>query len=424
MRRRRPGLRIARRVGASALVSAWLASLAVAATTPGASTSGRTGARATTHAPVQAPKPGAGARRPAATTAPARTTPRAKAAPKGPIRSALEQAYNARQLEDAGAYGRASDQLKVLRRMVKLDADLELELALDEARSGQADSALARLSTKMMEAAASDSLPIKRRAEYPYQRENFWLDGKYGGWNWYILRARAELEAKHGHWKAAAAWARRATDAWVLSGKDWQILAVCAAQAGQEDEARQATAQAVLLDPTLPESRYLAGLWAWRDGKRNQAIQDFRHALYLDSTYQAPALALIKVRLLGVRPDPLPQDLLTGIHQAALLTSAIGPKPEEFVQMDTPASIESAPDTAVTDSIPPGVRPYRLFLSVLVDEHGLPVLNHVPWYEPTQLDFRKIVRILASIPGMRFNPATRLSQPSRVWISLDYDLMP
>ena len=39
-------------------------------------------------------------------------------------------------------------------------------------------------------------------------------------------------------------------------------------------------------------------------------------------------------------------------------------------------------------------------------------------------NFRKIVRILASIPGMRFNPATRLSQPSRVWVTLDYDLKP
>ena len=417
--RRRPALATLRRATALAILCAGLASFAVAATTPGSGST--TGTRTTTRPP--APKPGAGAKRPAATSAPARTTPR-KTAAKGPTRSPLEQAYAARQFEDAGLYGQATDQLRILRRAVKPDADLEVELAMDEARSGHADSALARLSTKLMESAANDSMPVKRRGEYPYQREALWLDGKFDGWNWYILRARAELEAKAGHWKEAAAWARRATDAWVLNGKDWHILAVCAAQAGLDDLSRQAVSQAIALDPTLPDARYLAGLWAWRDGRRSEAIENFRHAVYLDSSYQAPALAMIKARLPGAQPDPLPKDLLTGIRQAALLTSPVGPKPEEFVQMDTPAALDSAPDTAVADTILPGVKPYRLFISILVDENGLPVLNHVPWYQPSQLDFRKVVRILASIPGMRFHPATRLSQPARVWVSLDYDLKP
>ena len=152
------------------------------------------------------------------------TTPAAKKTAAKPGRPPIEQAFAARQLEDGGAYGRAADELKVLRKMVKIDADLELELALDEARSGSSDSALARLSIPMMEAAANDSMPLKRRAEYPYQRETFWVDGKFDGWNWYILRARAELEARRGRWKEATAWARRATDAWVLNGKDWHIL--------------------------------------------------------------------------------------------------------------------------------------------------------------------------------------------------------
>jgi hypothetical protein len=135
-------------------------------------------------------------------------------------------------------------------------------------------------------------------------------------------------------------------------------------------------------------------------------------------------LALIKLRLPGSQPDPFPTELLNGIHQAALITSPVGPKPEEFVQMDTPAALESSPDMAVTDSIPPGTKPYRLYLSVLVDENGFPVLNHVPWYEPSKLDFRKILRIIASTPGMRFHPATRIGRPSPVWVSLDYDLKP
>jgi tetratricopeptide (TPR) repeat protein len=406
-----------RSLTALALLSAGLTAFAVAATTP-ATTAGKPAAtKPATKTATAKPSTGTGTHKPG-------TTPATKKTAAKPGRPPIEQAFAARQLEDEGAYGRAADELKVLRKMVKIDGDLELELALDEARSGRSDSALARLSTPLMEAAANDSMPLKRRAEYPYQRETFWVDGKFEGWNWYILRARAELEARRGHWKEATAWARRTTDAWVLNGKDWHILAVCAAHAGQEDLARQATAQAILLDPTLPEARYLAGLWAWRDGRRNEAIEHFRRAVYLDSAYAAPALAMMKVRLPGAQPDTLPTELLTGIHQAALLTSSERPKPEEFEQMDTPASLESAPDTAVTDTITPGVKSYKLYVSVLLDENGLPVLNQLPWYPPAVLDFRKVLRILNSVPGMRFKPATRLSRPVRIWISLDYDLKP
>jgi len=407
-----------RSFAALALLSAGFAAFAVAATTPTA-TATKPKPASTTKAAAPAAKPSTGA----ATHKPATTGAAKKPAAK-PGRPPIEQAFVARQLEDAGAYGQAADQLKVLRKMVKLDADLELELALDEARSGSADSALARLSTHMMEQAADDSMPLKRRAEYPYQREAYWVDGKYDGWNWYILRARAELEAKRGHWKEAMAWARRATDAWVLNGKDWHILALCAAQAGQDDLARQATAQAILLDPTLPEARYLAGLLAWRDGKRAEATEHFRRAVYLDSSYAAPALAMMKIRLPGARPDSLPTELLTGVHQIGLLTSPERPKPEEFEQMDTPAALESAPDTAVADTIRPGVKPVRLYVNLMVDENGVPVLNHIAWYEPSQMDFRKVLRILNSVPGMRFKPATRLSRPARVWVGLDYDLNP
>jgi hypothetical protein len=91
--------------------------------------------------------------------------------------------------------------------------------------------------------------------------------------------------------------------------------------------------------------------------------------------------------------------------------------------MDTPAALESAPDTAVADTSA-GVKSYKLYVSLLLDENGVPVLNQMAWYPPAVLDFRKVVRILNSVPGMRFKPATRLSRPTRVWISLDYDLKP
>lgn len=393
--------RVVRRAAATAFLGVSLAALALAATTPAvkkhpASTSG---------------KPGTAARRPAARS-------------KGPSRSPLEIAFNARNLEDAGAYGQAADQLKSLRGKTKRDVDLEIALALDLARSGQPDSALAILSSKTLEAAANDSMPIRRRAEYPYGRETMWVNGVFDGWNWYILRARAELEAKKGRWKEAAAWAGRATEAWALSGKDWHILAVCAEQAGEDDVARRANAQATLLDSTIPEAWYMAGLWAWRDGKRSDALADFRRAVRLDSSYQAPALAMIKARLPGAQPDPFPKELFTGFRQAALLTSPVGPKPEEFVQMDTPASLDIAADTAVVDSIPPGVHPFVIVLSLLVNDQGMPVLTQLPWYEPSRLDFRKVIRIINSVPAMRFTPATRFHRPSAVWVSIDYNVKP
>lgn len=409
---RNPVLRAARRAAAIAVALAWLATLASAATTPGS----KPGPGA------PSPRPAAGAKKPAATSAPARTTPSTKA--KLSARAIYDQAFNARQLEDAGAYGRAAEALRALRRHVKLDADLEIQLALDEARSGHVDSALARLSSPLLLAASTDSMPLSRRSEYPYQRETYWLNGKFDGWHWYVVRARAELEARKGRWQDAAEWARKSVEAWPLSGKDWHILAVCAARAGAVDEARAATAKATLLDPALPEARYLAGLWAWRDGKRNEAAGLFRQAMAIDSSYAPPALALVRVRLPGSQPDTLPGELLTGVHQVALLTSPLGPKPEEFVQVDVPASLDHAPDEAVVDSLLPGVKPMRLNVSVLVDENGYPVLNHLPWFEASKIDFRKVIRILASTPAMRFTPAQLRGRPQRLWVSLEYDLNP
>ena len=405
---RLPVLRAARRAAAIALGLLWLATIATAATTPTAKPS------------APAPKPGTGAKRPATTTSPARTTPKAKPS----MRAIFDQAFNARQLEDAGAYARAAEALRALRSHLKIDGDLEVQLALDEARSGRVDSALARLSSPLLLAASTDSMPLQRRNEYPYQRETYWLNGKYDGWHWYIVRARAELEARKGRWKEATEWARRSVEAWPLSGKDWHLLAVYAARAGDLDEARAATAQATLLDPALPEARYLAGLWAWRDGKRNEATAHFRHAVAIDSSYPAPALALMRVRLPGTQPDTIPTEPFFGVHQVALLTSPLGPKPEEFVQVDVPASLTWAPDTAVTDSLRPGVKPLRLNVSILVDENGYPVLNHLPWFEASKIDFRKVIRILASTPGMRFTPAKLRGRPQRLWVSLEYDLNP
>jgi hypothetical protein len=218
---------------ALALLSAGLTAFAFAATTP-TTASKPASTKPATKTTTAKPSTGTATHKPG-------TTSTAKKTAAKPGRPPIEQAFAARQLEDGGAYGRAADELKVLRKMVKIDGDLELALALDEARSGRSDSALARLSTPMMEAAANDSMPLKRRAEYPYQRETFWIDGKFDGWNWYILRARGELEAS----VATGRKLRRGAPGHRCVGAErqgWHILAAAPRMRARR-LARQATAK-------------------------------------------------------------------------------------------------------------------------------------------------------------------------------------
>jgi len=336
-----------------------------------------------------------------------------------------EVAHQARELEDSGAYARAVIVQRALRPRANLDGDLELALAINEGRSGAIDSALARLSGPILSKAALDSMPWQRRQEYPYGREAAWINGgRFDGWHWYVCRARAELLALRGRWNEALEAARASVAARALSGKDWLILAVCAGRAGQDDEARVAAERAVELDPTLPEAFYVSGLWDWKQGRRAAAAARFREALALDSAYAPAGLALVRSRLPGTAPDTLPTALLTGVRRIALVTSPLGPKPEEFHQMDVSATLLTSPDSAVVDSLVPGVKPVRLVLSVLVDENGRSVLNEVPWFPPDRLDFRKITRILRAVPSWVFNPAKRLGRPQRVWVSIDFYLNP
>src|SRR6185369_6108405 len=142
-----------------------------------------------------------------------------------------------------------------------------------------------------------------------------------------------------GRWHEARQAAEVAVAARPLAGKEWLLLAVCAGREGDRGAAETAAARAAVLDPTLPEARYLAGLFAWRGGRRAAAQSEFRAAVALDSSYRAPALALVRSRLPGAAPDSLPAEFLTGVREVGMLTSPMGPKLEEFVQMDTPASI-------------------------------------------------------------------------------------
>ena len=91
------------------------------------------------------------------------------------------------------------------------DADLELALALDEARAGGLDSARARLVRPApVGAALDDTLPARARHEYPWHREQQLGERRAStAGTGTCARARAEVAARAGRWPDALA--RRAS---------------------------------------------------------------------------------------------------------------------------------------------------------------------------------------------------------------------
>jgi tetratricopeptide (TPR) repeat protein len=348
----------------------------------------------------------------------------AGAAQAPPAKAPLAVASDARGLAELGGYGRAADLLRGLRGRIAPDADLELTLALYEARSGDLDSAAARLWSPLLEKALADTLPLSRRHRYAWRPEAFWINGRFDGWHWYVARARAEIAARQGRWDEALANARRAASAVPLAGKEWAIVAVCAARAGNLDEARAAIERAAWLDPSLPEAHHLAGLFAWRAGARAAAQAGFRRAIALDSSYRAPAIALVRSRLPSASPDSFPAELLNGVREVALLTSPARPKEEEFVQMDTPAQTLRQVDPAVPDSLRGTFKEAHLGLGLLIDERGRVVLHDLPWFDPTLLPADLVHLTLANLSEWRFHPASRNGAPHPVWSSVELIIVP
>jgi Flp pilus assembly protein TadD len=371
---------------------------------------------------ASSPSTGATPARPPIRATPRSTLPARAALPAG--KKPAELAHNARLLEELGAYGRAAATLRQLRAVTPRDADLELALALDEARSGDADSARARLWGRTLSAALVDSLPLSRRHDYAWDREALWLDGRFDGWNWYVARARAEVALGMGRFADAHAAAALAAQARPLAGKEWLLLAVCAGLDGARDEARLAAERAAALDPTLPEARYLCGLYAWHSGQRLEAHTHFRAAVAMDSSWSVPALALVRSSLPGAAPDTLPHEFLTGVRRVGELTSWDRPKLEEFEQMDQPAVLLKRGQPQVPDSLHALLQPVELNLPVLVDERGRAVLHELPWFAPSRLPEPIVSALLASLPDWRFRPAIRLGEMRRVWAVVQYSYKP
>jgi len=331
----------------------------------------------------------------------------------------LDRARSAREIEDIGGYARALELTQALRARVPPDADLELAIALNEVRIGRADSAAARLWGPLLSAALEDTLPLERRVHYFWGREAGWLDGRFGGWHWYVARARAEVAARLGSWGEAVEAAEDAAAAHPFSGKEWHVLATCLAHAGRLEEATRRAIQAARLDPTLPEPAYLAGLLAWRQGRRDDAQRAFREAIRRDSTWTAPAVALVRSRL-PLAPDPPPESFFTGLRRVAELTAVDGPKHEHFRQMEHPAALRKR----VEPDFPPEARaetpPPPLAFSVLLDAQGRPVLHDLPWLPPGVVSEAWVAAVLRALPEWEYTPAMRHGEPQPVWITVEY----
>jgi tetratricopeptide (TPR) repeat protein len=300
------------------------------------------------------------------------------------------------------------------------DADLDLALALDEARAGQIDSAAVRLAGPTLTAAGLDTLPVERYQHYGPEADPLYLTGSFEGWHWYIWRARAEVAMTRRKWEDATVAARRCVAARPFTGKEWLLLAVCAGQAGHAEEARAAAQQAETLDGSLPEAHYLKGMWAWRDGQKAEAQRAFRAAVASDSTFYPGVVALVRSRLPVAAPDTLPTRFLTGAREAGILTSPVGPKIEQFVQLESAAILGHKEDPFLSDSLKQELRNVKLPIWLLVDETGRVVLNDLAWAPPGRFPASMISDLTARLAHWTFLAPKIHGEPRAAWIDILY----
>ena len=332
----------------------------------------------------------------------------------------IELVGEARSFEDHGDYVKALASWRRLRSRSPLDGDLELATALDEARAGQIDSSAARLAGAVLSAAAMDTMPASRHQTYAADRESLYVNGRFDGWHWYVWRARAEVAMARGQWAEATDDARRCVAARPASAKEWLLLAVCAGRAGRADEARAAARRATTLDVTLPEAYVLAGIWAWRDGRRAEAQAAFHAALAADSAATQAMMALVRMRLPGAQPDSLPVAFLTGKREAGLLTSARGPKVEEFLQLEQVQILAHREDPVWPDSLKDRFLTRKFLVWLLVDDDGRVVMNDVPASTGAAFTAPVLADLLKTLAAWRFLPGTLEGVPRAAWVDVQY----
>lgn len=330
----------------------------------------------------------------------------------------------AKEFEEKQMWESAADRLRILRRGLPPDPDLDLWLSWFEARSGNFVAAESLLAGRALSYAANDSLPETKWQEYSWRHELAWVNGTWDGWHWYVWRTRAEVEAQAGRWENALVAARRATAARPFSGQGWWIRGLCAAQIGRWDEAQECSRTALAMDPILPESHYFAGWLAWRDGRRGPAAESFQRALALDSTYKDAGVAYLRLRIPGSKVEPLSPALLSGLRRAGLLTAPEGPKMESFYQMELAATLASRVDSPALGPTGASGQPQKLLISFLLDAEGRVALVDVPYAKREALDPARLAAVIETLPRWEFNPAVRGGQPHPVWAAQEFTFQP
>ena len=386
---------------------AW-ASLAIAHAPGAASGSSKATGRRT-------PRPAAAAARPAhESTASVASDPEA-------AKRAVQLARDVRADEELGNYALAAEALHSLRGFAPTDPDLELALALDLARGGRVDSAAALLYDPVLSTALTDTLARPHFEVYGWRHEMTYFGGRFDGWYWYIARARLEVEATRGRWPEALAAARICVRSRPLAGIEWYLFALCAARGGAYQEAGPAAEKAARLAPMLPEAHYLAGVLAWRGGRRLAAQSEFRSAIEMDSSYREPAVALARVRL-PVPADSLPSRLLGGLRQAELLTSSVQPKYDEFIELSRQAVVTRRVDVTIPDSLAGRFKPVVVTPLVLFDAHGQPVIHEDRWADSTSAPEAIVGLVSAAVHGWEVQPALKFGNPQPLWLELDVNV--
>jgi len=188
-----------------------------------------------------------------------------------------------------------------------------------------------------------------------------------------------------------------------------------------------ASAWAAYLEPWLPEAHYLAGLWAWRHGRRGEAREWLERAAAVDSSWRAPVLSLARLSLPGSRPDSLPARFLNGARACAMLTSSRRPKQEEYIQFDRIPNLVFNPQPQPPDSVRAMLhlkKPTQIYVQVLVSETGKPLMMELPWVTEAQVPSEVVHHVLEQIGAWRFLPAVKFAKPYRTWASVEYVLQP
>jgi hypothetical protein len=84
----------------------------------------------------------------------------------------------------------------------------------------------------------------------------------------------------------------------------------------------------------------------------------------------------------------------------------------------------TTPDMDTTGVVSRTLRRVRLTLMILVDAGGCAALTDVPEYTEADVAPAKLSRIIATLPGWRFRPATRGGRPAATWVGYEFVIIP